>query len=96
MCAPQRIWLPQLPGEQKDEDKSPVAVIMRGIDNNKTTVCHLAIPTDVSRFLRHGAATAISLSQGGLKIPRHEELVARAIKDFAGENKTECRSRSND
>ena len=53
---------------------------MRNIDNNKTTVCHLAIPRSQPLALALGnlKATTISLSQGGLKISRNKELVARA------------------
>ena len=79
---PQWIWLPQ-PGERlKQKDWKPRGQMRRGhyYDNNKTTVCHLAIPrATVSRLFWNGA-TAISLSQGGLKIPRRKELVAWARK----------------
>ena len=79
---PQRIWLPQ-PGERlKQKDWKPRGQIRRGhyYDNNKMTVCHLAIPrATVSRLFWNGV-TAISLSQGGLKIPRRKELVAWARK----------------
>ena len=57
LCVPQRIWLPQ-PGERRKtgnpEDRFAVAIIMCSIDNNKMTVCHLAIPREVSRLLWHG------------------------------------------
>ena len=57
---------------------------MRSVHNNRTTVCHLAIPREVIRLLWHGEEIecevkerVISLSQGGLKIPRHREFVAQ-------------------
>ena len=64
------------------EVRFAVANIVRSVDNNKTTVCHLAIPREVSCLLYGGnwKAMAISLSQGGLKIPRRKEMVARARK----------------
>ena len=64
---------------------------MRSVDNNKTTVCHLAIPKSATYSgtgiesgvgfplsMKRGdrKVTVISLSQGGLKIPRSKELAA--------------------
>ena len=36
------------------EDRFAVAIIMRSIDNNKMTVCHLTIPREVNHLLWHG------------------------------------------
>ena len=58
-CVLQGIWRTQ-PGEQlkqrkteNQEDVFAMAVIICSIDNNKTTVCPLAIPREVSCLLQH-------------------------------------------
>ena len=40
---------------RNQEDRLAVTIIIRSVDNNKTTVCHLAIPREVSHLLWHEA-----------------------------------------
>ena len=62
---------------------SPVSMT----ENNKRTVCHLARNQMLTLAWGDWKATAISLSQGRLKIPRHKELVAWARKITQGKIK---------
>ena len=62
-----------------------MAIIMRSIDINKTTVCQLAISSEVSRILWQGVTerrrgSPLSQSRQIEDSYRHKELVARTRK----------------
>ena len=89
-CVLQGIWWTQ-PGEklkqrktENQEDIFAMAIIICSIDNNKTTVCPLAIPREFSCLLQHflthgkeieckvtGSGQCSPLIHGGLKIPSY-------------------------
>ena len=64
---------------------------IHSIDNNKTTVCHLALLREFSclfwRFLTHGEEIECEVT-GRSPYSWHKELVARAKDIITGENKT--------
>ena len=67
LCVLQRIWRPQPEERRKtgnQEDRLAVAVTMRSVNNNKTTVCPIVIPRKVSR---HGKATTRSRRSPSVK-----------------------------
>ena len=68
-----------------------MAVIIRSIDNNKTTVCHLAIPREFSHLLWYGEEIECEVTGGDGNLPH-----LRQIEDFQAQGvgstcKTLCR-----